>query len=259
MASAGGVGGHSFERIGLDHRHVLQGRGVEYQFRPVLIENRPDSRFVADVGDQRAAVDLRVGLSQLQVDLPQRVFAVVQQDQGAGAEGGDLAGEFAADGAAGAGDDDAAALDQPGHAVTVEWHLRAVQQILDRDGAKLDRARLVGIGQRGRAWGLTNLQAEAVGLGDDLGQAGAGQFGGDEDQGPGQAILGLQLGQHGGGIVQRTEDAVALDAAPGLAVGGGEQALDTKCLAAILGQRADEQIGVLDTADQQDGGGVELR
>ena len=88
-------------------------------------------------------LDLRVGLGEFQVDLPQRVFAVVQQDQRAGAEGGDLAGEFAADGAAGAGDDDAPALDQARHAVAVERDLRAVEQVLDRDRAEFDRARLV--------------------------------------------------------------------------------------------------------------------
>ena len=51
---------------------------------------------------------------------------------------------------------------------------------------------------------------------------------------------------------------MALDAPAGLAVGGGEQALDAERLAAVLGEGADEQVGVLDAADQQDGGGVEL-
>ncbi len=70
------------------------------------------------------AVHLRVGLGQLDVDLPQRVFAVVEQDQRLRPERRDLARELAADGAAGAGDDDAAALDQPRHALAVERHLR---------------------------------------------------------------------------------------------------------------------------------------
>ena len=51
---------------------------------------------------------------------------------------------------------------------------------------------------------------------------------------------------------------MALDATAGLAVGGGEQAFDAKRLAAVLRQGSDEQVGVLDAADQQDGGGVEL-
>ncbi len=58
--------------------------------------------------------------------------------------------------------------------------------------------------------------------------------------------------QDGGGVVQRTQDAVTLDAAAGLAVGGGEQTLDTKRLAAVLGERADEQVGVFDAADEKD-------
>ena len=59
------------------------------------------------------------------------------------AEGRDLAGEFAADRAAGAGDDDAAALDQARHAFPVERHLRAVEQVLDRHRAQLDVSGLV--------------------------------------------------------------------------------------------------------------------
>ena len=166
---------------------------MEHQFGAVFLEDGADAGFVADVGDQGFSKRLRVGFGQFEVDLPEGVFAVVQQYERAGTEGGDLTGELAADGAAGAGDDDAAALDQAGHAVAVERDLRAVEQVLDGDGAEFDGARLVGVGQRGGAGGLADLQAEAVGLGDDLGEAGAGQFRGDEDQGAGQAVLVLQL------------------------------------------------------------------
>ncbi len=111
---------------------------------------RASSRMSAIRG---AAVDLRVGLGEFEVDLPERVFAVVQQDQRAGAERGDLAGELGADGAPGAGDDDPPPLDQPGHAVAVERDLGTIQQVLDGDGAEFHRARLVGVGQGGRARG----------------------------------------------------------------------------------------------------------
>ena len=182
MAGAGGVGGHALQRGGFDHRHMLQCSGVKHQLRPMVFENCSDSRLVPDVGDQGAAVHLRVGLGELEVDLPQRVLTVVEQNQGAGAEGGDLPGELTADRAAGAGNDDASALDQPRHSVAIERHLRTVEQVLDDHRAKFNRARLVGVGERGRARGLADLQAELVGLGDDLGEARPGQLWRDEHQ-----------------------------------------------------------------------------
>src|ERR1700722_289752 len=51
---------------------------------------------------------------------------------------------------------------------------------------------------------------------------------------------------------------MALNAAAGLTVAGGQQSLDAEGLAAVLWQGADEQVSVLDAADQQDGGGVDF-
>ncbi len=174
MPGARGVRRHALQRIGLDHRHMFQSRRVEHQLGPMFFEYRADSRLVTDVRDQRAAVHLGVGFGEFEVDLPQGIFAIVQQDQRAGTERRDLTGKLAADRAAGAGHDDAAALDQASHAVPIERYLRPVEQVLDRDGAKFDGARLVGIGKRGGTRRLANLEAKAVGLGDNLGQAGAG-------------------------------------------------------------------------------------
>ena len=141
MARAGDIGQQALQRIGLDHRHVLQRRGVEHQFRPPALEHGTDARLIADVDQQRLARDVRVALGQFQVDQPQRVFAIVEQDQPLRAQRGDLARQFAADRAAGAGHDDAPALDQPRHALAVERHLRAVQQVLDRHRPQFELAR----------------------------------------------------------------------------------------------------------------------
>ena len=259
MAGAGGVRRHALQRVRLHHRHVLQGGGMEHKFRAVFVKNGSDTRFVADIGDHGATADLRMGFGQLQVDLPQRVFAVVQQYERARPEGGNLAGKLAADRPPGAGDDGAAALDQPRHAVSVERHLRPVEQILDRHGAKFDGTRFVGVRERGRARGLANLEAESVGLSDDLRKPGAGQFRSDEDQRAGKPILELELTEDRGRLVERAQDAVALDAPAGLAVRGGEQPLDAEGLAAVLCERAEKQVRVLDAADQEDGSGVEVR
>ena len=89
------------------------------------------------------ARDVRMALGQLEVDQPQRILAVVEQDQPLGPKSGDLAGQLAADRAAGAGDDDPPSLDQPRHAFAVERHLRTVQQVLDRHRAQLQLARAI--------------------------------------------------------------------------------------------------------------------
>ena len=101
------------------------------------------ARLVADVGQQRLARDVRMAFGQLEVDQPQRVFAVVEQDQPLRPKSGDLAGQFAADRAAGAGDDDPPSLDQPRHPLAVERHLRPVQQVLDRHRAQFQLARAI--------------------------------------------------------------------------------------------------------------------
>ena len=84
---------------------------------------RASSRTSASTA-RRAA--LGVLLPQLEVDLVEHVFAVIEQRQARRPEGRRLARQFAADGAAGAGDQHAPPLHQPRHAFAVERHLRAV-------------------------------------------------------------------------------------------------------------------------------------
>ncbi len=89
--------------IGLHHRHVLQRGGVEHQLRPDVGEHRAQPGLVPHVGDHARRGSSGWRLGQLQVDLPQRVLAVVQQDQQRRRQGRHLPRELRADGAARAG------------------------------------------------------------------------------------------------------------------------------------------------------------
>ena len=234
---------------------------MEHQFGPPVVEHRAHPGLVADIGDQRLAMHLRVGLGELGVDLPQRVFAVVEQDQRLRPEGGDLAGELRADGAAGAGDDNAAALDQPRHALTVERHLGAVEQIVDHHRAQFQpapRAGVAGAGgaKRGGARHAAQRKAEAVGLVDQARQRRPAKVGRGDDDGGGQPVLRGEAVEHCRHVVDAAQDGVALDPPATLAGADGEQAGDLEALPAILRQRAQQQVQVFHRANQQQGGGV---
>ncbi len=125
------VGAQALERVVLDDRHVLQRGGVEDQLGAECLAQRFHAREITYIGDDRAALAARLSLRQFKIDLPQRELAVVEQHQLGRRKTGDLARQFRPDAAAGACDQNAAALNQPGHAVAVERHLAAIEQILD--------------------------------------------------------------------------------------------------------------------------------
>ena len=49
------IGQDRFARIVFGNRHMLDGGGVEYQFRLFIAENLLDARGIAHIGDQRCA------------------------------------------------------------------------------------------------------------------------------------------------------------------------------------------------------------
>ena len=110
---------------------------------------RRSRELIAHIGDHGATRHGGMALAELEIDLPQRELAAVEQHDALRPEGCDLAGELRADRAAGAGDEHAPPLDEAGHAVAVERHLRPVEQILDRDGAELEPI-AGGLARRGR-------------------------------------------------------------------------------------------------------------
>ena len=193
---------------------------MEHQLRPPLLEYIADAWLVSNVDQQRLARDVRVAFRELQIDQPQCVFAIVDQDQPLRPEGGHLTRQLAADRAAGAGDDDPPPLDQPSHALAVERHLGPVQQVLDRHRPQLELARTVrrprGI-QRCRAGGTANPHAVPFRLLNQDGERLAGEVWCGDHQRVRQPPLAAQPFQHRGRVPDRAEERVAVDSAPRLA------------------------------------------
>ena len=252
VAGAERVGEQALAGVGLDDGDVLESGGVEDEVRADGVQQGAQAVGVADVGDVGAAGKRRVGLGDLEVDLPEGVFAVVQQDELRGGEGRDLAAEFGADGAAGAGNEDAAAGDELGDGVAVERDLGAVEQVLDGDGGEFQRGggRLEG----GGAGGALDRDTGGFGFGEEGSEVGARQVGVGQDDGEGQAAEPGQAGQDGPGVGEGAEDGLAVDAAAGLVRRAGEQADDAEALPglAVL-EGAEEEVRTLAGAGEEDG------
>ena len=89
------------------------------------------ANLVADVGHAGNHVHAGIILDQLAVNMKQAVLGVLDQQQAVGLEPADGAAQLRADAAAGAGDEDFAAIDKSGDGLEVEFHRFAAQQILD--------------------------------------------------------------------------------------------------------------------------------
>ena len=222
VAGAGGVGQQALQRVRLDHRHVLQRGGVEHQFgaaaprTPRGCAPRRGCRRSARGGGTCGWVSAssRSICHSAYSPLSSRI-SVLRPERG------DLAGELAADGAAGAGDDDAAALDQPRHAVAVERHLRRGSAgPRSRPGAVRAgaAARRPARTERGRARRAAHRQAEAVGLRRPAAQAPApARSGVAMTSVPGSRSSAARRSSTRRHVVERAQDRLALDAPAGLA------------------------------------------
>ena len=248
LPGADDVGQQPLARIQLDHRHMLQRRRMEDQFRPVRLEHAFDAPGVAGIGDHRGAPNVRHRLAELEVDLPEREFAVVDQDQQFGIQRGDLARELGTDAAAGAGHQHAPAAHQPGHAIAIQRHLRPVQQLLDRHRPQLDPRRR---GQRGRVGRPAYRDAARIRRLDQGREVLAAKIRLGHHQRARRAAGGGQAVQHRAGIAYGAEDAVAAYAPAGLVGAERQQAEDAEGRGAVTADGAQEQVGRLVGADQQ--------
>jgi hypothetical protein len=188
---------------------------------------------------------------------------VVEQVSAPGPSAGHLPRQLAADGAAGAGDEHAAALHQPRHALAVERDLRAVQQLLDSHLAELEprrfgllhkvRAALRRRVERGDGGRAAHRHAVAVGgVHQALQRQALHVPGGEHDQRR-QAPLVAHPLQHRPDLVHRAEDGVAADAPSRLAGAHGEDAEHAVARRTLAGQRPDEQVRAVARAHQQHG------
>ena len=92
-------------------------------------------------------MNMGVAFGELQVDQPERVFAVVEQDQPFGPKRGHLARKFAADRAAGTGDDD-----------PLPWISRAMPSRSSGTWARFSRSS-IAIGRRIKGRGRSGVAA----------------------------------------------------------------------------------------------------
>ena len=124
--------------IGLHQRDVLVGGGVEDDLRLVFLEELPHSRLVGDAGD--AGVERRggVGGQELPLDLEDAVLAAADEHEFAGIEPHDLAADFRADAAAGAGDHDPPPFQELADHLCVQLDRGAAEQVADVDVADGD-------------------------------------------------------------------------------------------------------------------------
>ena len=231
---------------------MLQGGGVEDQLRLDLGEQALDARLVPHIGEDGSAQDLGVFLAQLEIDLIKNVFAMVEQGERGGTQGRNLARQFAADGPPRAGHQHAAALHQPRHPLSVQRHLRSVQEFLDRDGAQLLARQGAGI-QRGRGRRAANGHAVMVGGVHQLLQRDTLHARVCEHDGGRQPVLGAELVQDHLRLLDQAQNWVALNAATQLAFAQRQDANDTPARCALLRQRPDEQVRAIARTRDQDG------
>ena len=106
---------------------------MEHDLRLLAGHHGIDPATVAHIGEQRLNGQLGPALAQRTIDRVEQVLAVVDEDQPRRCQGGNLAGKLRTDRAAGAGDENPAVADQPGHRLAVEHRLRPPEQILECD------------------------------------------------------------------------------------------------------------------------------
>ena len=120
----------------LEDRHVLVGRGVEDDLRPVLLEDLVDLLFVRDIGQH----GLRVVQSLEGELVQQRLVAVERARAGFGSVLGHLAGDLAADRAAGTSDDDSRTGEVALDVVGMDGCVRPAEKVGDVEVTKAARA-----------------------------------------------------------------------------------------------------------------------
>src|SRR6266568_4767710 len=122
---------HAFQYVGLEHRHVLVGGGVEHVVRPARLEDLLEPIRVGNARERGDDVGGGASLAHLAGDEVQRALRPLEQHDAAGTEAGDLTGQLGADRAAGARDEDAAAAELSLHGPEVELDGVTPQQVVD--------------------------------------------------------------------------------------------------------------------------------
>ena len=137
MRRAEDVVPHGLERVRLHERDVLVGGCMEDDRRLVALEEAADLAGILDVGERRDRGRVVALALKLALDRHEGVLGVVDEDDPARAERGDLAAELRADRAAGPVDEHGRAGDVRGDRRHVELDGLAPEDVLDLHLAEL--------------------------------------------------------------------------------------------------------------------------
>ena len=231
---------------------MLERCGVEDQVRCLGGEMPLQPARMANVAEDSGARDAGIGLGHLPLDGEQGRFRAVDQGQVGAVETGRLAGQLAANAAAGAGDQHPPAPDQGGQGRGVQFNGLPRQQLFDADIAQGHQGHALMVAQvdnAGQAQHPHTLSLEAPEMvrAEPLDLAGLIQ----EQHGPRIAVPAAQIDQRLVQPVKAFEDA---DSANLLAHIAQVQANDAdRGVAAVVGAGGVAQISVGQgrRADQQ--------
>ncbi len=101
---------HRFGRMLLHHWHMLIRGRVKHDFRRFLGENLSDRALVFDVGQCSDPAERGVRALQFHLDVVERAFVLIEQDDTGRIVTGNLPAELGTDGSARSGDQDALVL-----------------------------------------------------------------------------------------------------------------------------------------------------
>ena len=116
---------------------------MEDHLRPVGPESEIQARGHTDIADHRNEIQPRELLFQFEAEVVHRRFGIVEQDQAADPEAGELPAEFGADGAGAAGHQHHLALEIGLDGFQVDLDLLPAEQVLDLDLADMQLFRRI--------------------------------------------------------------------------------------------------------------------
>ena len=129
---------HRLTDVELHQRNVLVSRGVKDDIRPMLLEHRPEPGPIGDISDDRVGIGGGAAASiEIVEHAVKTVLVALVQNQGGGAESGDLTAQLGTDGSSCAGDENRLSFDQSQKGLAAQADRRAPQQILQRKVANL--------------------------------------------------------------------------------------------------------------------------
>ena len=120
---------------------------MEDQIGLLGLETGGDAGGVPNVHHGRLARQARAGFAEFTIDFEERGLRKIQQGEVSGLEGGHLTAELGADGAASAGNQDAASLDQGAHCSPIEIDGLPGQKLFHADFAHGQKGHAVMLGE----------------------------------------------------------------------------------------------------------------